>query len=75
MCFSIRLIKKMKIKVSRKEFLVIYNALTCRENFLRFDLPRKPTEKEVRELNFLSSLHDKLMLMKINNYWRHRNED
>lgn len=65
----------MKIKLSRKEFLVIYNALTYRENFLRFDLSRKPTEKEVREINFLSSLQDKLMLMKINNYWRHRNED
>lgn len=65
----------MKIKLSRKEFLVIYNALTCRENFLRFDLPRKPTEKEIREINSLSSLQDKLMLKKINNYWRHRNED
>jgi len=65
----------MKIELSRKEFLVIYNALTYRENFLRFDLSRRPTEKEIRKINFLSSLHDKLMLMKINNYWRHRNED
>ena len=67
---------KMKIKLSRKEFLTIYNALSYKENSLRINTPfNSLSEKVRREIIFINRLHAKLMLKKINNYWRHRNED
>ena len=66
----------MKIKLSRKEFLTIYNALCCQQICLRNEsLKEPPSEKTIRKLNLIDSLCNRLMQNKINNYWRHRNED
>lgn len=66
----------MKIKLSRKEFLVIYNALCYQQICLvNESLKESPSEKTNRKINLIGSLCDRLMLKKINNYWRHRNED
>lgn len=66
----------MKIKLSRKEFLTIYNALSYKEKSLRINTPfNSLSEKVRREIIFINRLQANLMLKKINNYWRHRNED
>nr|DAT28449.1 MAG TPA: DNA-binding domain protein [Caudoviricetes sp.] len=66
----------MKIKLSRKEFLTIYNALCYKENSLRINTPfNSLSEKVRREIIFINNLQANLMLKKINNYWRHRNEN
>ena len=66
----------MKIELSRKEFLTIYNALCYKENSLRINTSfNSLSEKVKREIISINHLQAKLMLKKINNYWRHRNED
>lgn len=66
----------MKIKLSRKEFLTIYNALCYQQICLRNEsLEEPPSEKTARKIKLINSLCDRLMLKKINNYWRHRNEN
>lgn len=66
-------IEKMKIKLSRKEFLTIYNALCYQQICLRNEsLKEPPSEKTIRKINLIDSLCNRLMQNKINNYWRHR---
>ena len=66
----------MKIKLSRKEFLAIYNALCYQQICLRNESLKEPSsEKTARKIKLIDSLCNRLMQNKINNYWRHRNED
>ena len=66
----------MKIKFSRKEFLTIYNALCYQQICLTNENLKGPSsEKTIRKINLIDSLCNRLMQNKINNYWRHRNED
>lgn len=66
----------MKIKLSRKEFLTVYNALCYQQICLVNESFKEPSsEKTARKIKLINSLCDRLMLKKINNYWRHRNEN